>query len=174
MKRTVFLFAVTIAATVAAMAQTSFSEPTTLYILHSSGNHLEMGTDNGGWIEASTKSSPQKMVIVPDGKGYYNIQVSGKENLPKDHVYDVTGSLCENCDKFAVQRELPQIDEGDLLIIHDAGAHGRSMGFNYNGKLRAGELLLRSDGSVTQIRRRETIDDYFATLDFSGLDSFKA
>ena len=76
MKRTVFLFAVTIAATVAAMAQTSFSEPTTLYILHSSGNHLEMGTDNGGWIEASTKSSPQKMVIVPDGKGYYNIQVS--------------------------------------------------------------------------------------------------
>ena len=79
MKRTVFLFAVTIAATVAAMAQTSFSEPTTLYILHSSGNHLEMGTDNGGWIEASTKSSPQKMVIVPDGKGYYNIQVSGKE-----------------------------------------------------------------------------------------------
>ena len=100
--------------------------------------------------------------------------MSGKENLPKDHVYDVTGSLCENCDKFAVQRELPQIDEGDLLIIHDAGAHGRSMGFNYNGKLRAGELLLRSDGSVTQIRRRETIDDYFATLDFSGLDSFKA
>ena len=79
MKRTIFLFAVTIAATVAAMAQTSFSEPTTLYILHSSGNHLEMGTDNGGWIEASTKSSPQKMVIVPDGKGYYNIQVSGKE-----------------------------------------------------------------------------------------------
>ncbi len=79
MKRTIFIFAVTIAATVAAMAQTSFSEPTTLYILHSSGNHLEMGTDNGGWIEASTKSSPQKMVIVPDGKGYYNIQVSGKE-----------------------------------------------------------------------------------------------
>jgi len=105
---------------------------------------------------------------------YHEVQVSGKENLPKDHVYDVTGSLCENCDKFAVQRELPKIDEGDLLIIHDAGAHGRSMGFNYNGKLRAGELLLRTDGSVVQIRRRETIEDYFATLDFSGLDSFKA
>ncbi|MBO5606749.1 MAG: diaminopimelate decarboxylase [Treponema sp.] len=105
---------------------------------------------------------------------YHEITVSGKEDLPKDHVYDVTGSLCENCDKFAVQRELPKIDEGDLLIIHDAGAHGRAMGFNYNGKLRAGELLLRTDGSVVQIRRAETIDDYFATLDFSGLSSFKA
>ena len=105
---------------------------------------------------------------------YHEVQVSGKENLPKDHVYDVTGSLCENCDKFAVQRELPKIDDGDLLIIHDAGAHGRSMGFNYNGKLRAGELLLRTDGTVMQIRRPETIDDYFATLDFSGLDGFKA
>ncbi len=105
---------------------------------------------------------------------YHEITVSGKEDLPKDHVYDVTGSLCENCDKFAVQRELPKIDEGDLLIIHDAGAHGRAMGFNYNGKLRAGELLLRTDGSVVQIRRAETIDDYFVTLDFSGLSSFKA
>ena len=79
MKRTILFLAVIVAATVAAMAQTSFSEPTTLYLMHSSGNHLEMGTDNGGWIEASTKSSPQKMVIIPDGKGYYNIQVSGKE-----------------------------------------------------------------------------------------------
>lgn len=100
---------------------------------------------------------------------YHEVTVSGKENAPKDHVYDVVGSLCENCDKFAVQRELPKIDIGDLLIIHDAGAHGRAMGFNYNGKLRAGELLKRCDGSVVQIRRRETIDDYFATLDFTGL-----
>lgn len=105
---------------------------------------------------------------------YHEVQVSGKENLPKDHVYDVAGSLCENCDKFAVQRELPEIERGDLLIIHDAGAHGRAMGFNYNGKLRAGELLLRCDGTVQQIRRKETIEDYFATLDFSGLDGFKA
>ncbi|MBQ2572321.1 MAG: diaminopimelate decarboxylase, partial [Treponema sp.] len=105
---------------------------------------------------------------------WHGITVSGKEDAPADHVYDVTGSLCENCDKFAVQRSLPKIDKGDLLIIHDAGAHGRSMGFNYNGKLRAGELLLRSDGSVMQIRRRETVEDYFATLDFAGLDSFKA
>ncbi len=103
---------------------------------------------------------------------YHEVQVSGKENLPKDHIYDVTGSLCENCDKFAVQRELPEITEGDILIIHDAGAHGRAMGFNYNGKLRAGELLLRPDNSIVQIRRQETIEDYFATLDFSGLDSF--
>ena len=105
---------------------------------------------------------------------YHELTISGKENAPKDHVYDVTGSLCENCDKFAVQRELPKIDMGDLLIIHDAGAHGRAMGFNYNGKLRCGELLLREDGSVVQIRRRETVDDYFATLDFSGLDGFKS
>lgn len=105
---------------------------------------------------------------------YHTVTVSGKENSPKDHVYDVTGSLCENCDKFAVQRSLPEIERGDLVIIHDAGAHGRAMGFNYNGKLRCGELLLRTDGSVVQIRRKETIDDYFATLDFGGLDSFRS
>jgi diaminopimelate decarboxylase len=105
---------------------------------------------------------------------YHEVTVSGKENAPCDKVYDVCGSLCENCDKFAVQRPLPKIDVGDLLIIHDAGAHGRSMGFNYNGKLRAGELLLRSDGSIVEIRRAETIDDYFATIDFKGLDTFKA
>ena len=104
---------------------------------------------------------------------YHEVTVSGKENAPCDKVYDVCGSLCENCDKFAVQRPLPEIDVGDLLIIHDAGAHGRSMGFNYNGKLRAGELLLRSDGSIVEIRRAETIDDYFATIDFKGLDTFK-
>ena len=105
---------------------------------------------------------------------YHEVTVSGKENAPKDQVYDVVGSLCENCDKFAVQRELPKIDMGDLVIIHDAGAHGRAMGFNYNGKLRCGELLLREDGTVKEIRRRETIDDLFATLDLSGVDDFKA
>ncbi len=103
---------------------------------------------------------------------YHEVTVSGKENAPKDYVYDVAGSLCENCDKFAVQRNLPKIETGDLLIIHDAGAHGRAMGFNYNGKLRAGELLLRSDGTVKEIRRRETVEDYFATLDFEGLKNF--
>lgn len=103
---------------------------------------------------------------------YHEVTVSGKEKAPKDYIYDVAGSLCENCDKFAVQRNLPKIETGDLLIIHDAGAHGRAMGFNYNGKLRAGELLLRSDGTVKEIRRRETVEDYFATLDFEGLKNF--
>ena len=104
---------------------------------------------------------------------YHEITVSGKEHAPKDCVYDVVGSLCENCDKFAVQRKLPKIDIGDILLIHDAGAHGRSMGFNYNGKLRCGEVLLRSDGSFKEIRRRETLDDYFATLDMEGVQSFR-
>lgn len=105
---------------------------------------------------------------------YHEVSVSGKENAPKDHVYDVVGSLCENCDKFAIQRPLPEINIGDLVIIHDAGAHGRAMGFNYNGKLRAGEILMREDGSFVQIRRRETVDDLFATLDLNGLGGFKA
>ena len=103
---------------------------------------------------------------------YHEVSVLGKEDALRDHVYDVTGSLCENCDKFAVQRQLPKIDIGDIVVIHDAGAHGRAMGFNYNGKLRAGELLLRGDGSVMQIRRRETVEDYFATLDFAALEKF--
>ena len=97
---------------------------------------------------------------------YHHVTVLGKEDAPHDHVYDVVGSLCENCDKFAIQRELPKIDEGDILVIHDAGAHGHSMGFNYNGKLRSAELLLNEDHSVTLIRRAETIDDLFATLKF--------
>lgn len=101
---------------------------------------------------------------------YHHITVMGKENEPCDHIYDVTGSLCENNDKFAIDRKLPEISEGDLIVIHDAGAHGYSMGFNYNGKLRSAELLLREDGSVKQIRRAETMDDYFATIDFSGID----
>jgi diaminopimelate decarboxylase len=100
---------------------------------------------------------------------YHYLTVMGKENQPKDHVYDITGSLCENCDKFAIDRELPQIDEGDIIAIYDAGAHGHAMGFNYNGKLRSAELLLHGDGSVTQIRRAETVNDLFATLDFSNL-----
>ncbi len=104
---------------------------------------------------------------------YHEVTVSGKEDAPKDRVYDVVGSLCENCDKFAVQRPLPKIERGDLLVIHDAGAHGRAMGFNYNGKLRAGELLLREDGEVVQIRRRETVDDLFATLDLDGVKEFR-
>ena len=103
---------------------------------------------------------------------YHEVTVVGKENAPKDHVYDVTGRLCENCDKFAVQRELPEIETGDYVIIHDAGAHGRAMGCNFNGMLRAGEILLRSDGTFKQIRRRETVEDYFATLDFAGLKDF--
>lgn len=104
---------------------------------------------------------------------YHEITVSGKEDAPKDHVYDVVGSLCENCDKFAVQRSLPKIDIGDILIIHDAGAHGRAMGFNYNSKLRCGEILMRSDGSFIEIRRKETIEDLFATLDLEGVKNFK-
>lgn len=100
---------------------------------------------------------------------YHHITVLGKENKVKNHTYDVTGSLCENNDKFAIDRKLPKIDIGDIIVIHDTGAHGYSMGFNYNGKLRSGELLLKTDGKVKQIRRAETIEDYFATLDFSSL-----
>ncbi len=104
---------------------------------------------------------------------YHEISVSGKETAECTETYDIVGSLCENCDKFAVQRKMPKIDISDILIIHDAGAHGRAMGFNYNAKLRCGEVLLRADGSAKQIRRKETIEDYFATLDFSDLASFK-
>ena len=96
---------------------------------------------------------------------YHHITVLGKENAPLDHVYDVTGSLCENCDKFAVDRKLPEIEIGDYLAIHDTGAHGFAMGYNYNGRLWSAELLLREDGEVTLIRRAQTIDDYFATLE---------
>ena len=106
---------------------------------------------------------------------YHHITVLGKEDAPCDHVYDVTGSLCENNDKFAIDRELPKIDMGDYLYIHDTGAHGFSMGYNYNGKLWSSELLLKEDGSVEMIRRAETPRDYFATFDnlpvYSELDS---
>ena len=96
---------------------------------------------------------------------YHHITVLGKENAPCDMVYDVTGSLCENNDKFAIDRRLPKIDKGDILVIHDTGAHGFSMGYNYNGRLRSAEVLLREDGSFMMIRRAETPDDYFATLE---------
>jgi diaminopimelate decarboxylase len=102
---------------------------------------------------------------------YHHITVINKERLPLDQVYDVTGSLCENNDKFAIDRSLPVIEPGDIVVIHDTGAHGHSMGFNYNGKTRSAELLRRENGDVLQIRRAETVDELFATLDFSGVEN---
>lgn len=99
---------------------------------------------------------------------YHHITVLGKENAPHDKVYDVTGSLCENNDKFAVDRNLPEIGPGDVVVIHDAGAHGHAMGFNYNAKLRSAEYLLKDDGTVVMIRRAQTYDDYVETLRFPG------
>ena len=96
---------------------------------------------------------------------YHHIPVMGKEDQPCDHKYDITGSLCENNDKFAIDRMLPKIDMGDYLVIHDTGAHGYAMGYNYNGKLKSAEILLKEDGSFEMIRRAETPRDYFATLD---------
>lgn len=100
---------------------------------------------------------------------YHHITVLGKEDAPCDHKYDVTGGLCENNDKFAIDRMLPKIDDGDYLVIHDTGAHGFAMGYNYNGKLRSAEVLLREDGTTELIRRAETPEDYFATLDVTGV-----
>lgn len=100
---------------------------------------------------------------------YHHITVMGKEDAPCNHVYDIVGSLCENNDKFAVDRRLPKIEKGDFLYIHDTGAHGFSMGYNYNGRLRSAELLLKEDGTVELIRRAETPEDYFATFDFSDI-----
>ena len=97
---------------------------------------------------------------------YHHITVMGKENAPADHLYDVVGGLCENNDKFAIDRWLPRVDIGDFIVIHDTGAHGHSMGYNYNGKLRSAEILLCEDGGARLIRRAETPEDYFATLDF--------
>lgn len=101
---------------------------------------------------------------------YHHITIMGKEDMPESRVYDITGSLCENNDKFAIDRPLPEIEIGDRIVIHDAGAHGFSMGYNYNGKLRSAELLLKEDGCVTLIRRAETPEDYFATLETTGFD----
>ena len=100
---------------------------------------------------------------------YHHVTVLGKEGAPEDYVYDVVGSLCENCDKFAVDRQLPKIEDGDILFIHDTGAHGYSMGYNYNGKLKSAEVLLKEDGSFKLIRRPETIKDYLATFDGLGV-----
>ena len=100
---------------------------------------------------------------------YHHITVLGKEGAPRDRVYDVTGSLCENNDTFAVDRILPEIEIGDIVCIHDTGAHGFSMGYNYNGKLRSAEILLREDGSWELMRRAETPSDYFSTLDITGI-----
>ena len=99
---------------------------------------------------------------------YHHITVLGKENAPCDHKYDVTGGLCENNDKFAIDRMLPEINIGDYVVIHDTGAHGFSMGYNYNGKLRSAEVLLKEDGTTELIRRAETTSDYFATFDFTS------
>ena len=104
---------------------------------------------------------------------YHHISVLGKEDRPHTFLYDVTGSLCENNDKFAINRLLPELEPGDTIVIHDTGAHGHSMGFNYNGKLRSAELLLRKNGDIVQIRRAETLDDYFATLDYNALPEFE-
>ncbi len=101
---------------------------------------------------------------------YHHITVLGKEGVIRDHQYDVVGSLCENNDKFAVDRMLPAIEIGDILAIHNAGAHGHAMGFNYNGKLRSAEILMRDDGTMKLIRRAETVKDYFATLNFHGAE----
>lgn len=101
---------------------------------------------------------------------YHHITVVGKDKMPCDHTYDVTGSLCENNDKFAIDRKLPEVKKGDVVVIHDAGAHGHSMGFNYNGKLRCAEYMLKHDGSVVMIRKAQTCDDYFSTLRFDGAE----
>ena len=103
---------------------------------------------------------------------YHHITVVGKGQNPHQTMYDVTGSLCENNDKFAINRLLPEMETGDVVVIHDTGAHGHSMGFNYNGKLRSAELLLRENGEVVEIRRAETLADYFASLNFNGLEKF--
>ena len=100
---------------------------------------------------------------------YHHVSVLGKENLPKNRIYDVVGSLCENSDKFAIQRKLPEIEMGDLIIIHDTGAHGHSMGYNYNGRLRHQEIMVLEDGTVQQIRRYETLHDLFSTLTYPEL-----
>lgn len=134
-------------------------------------------TGNAGWLVSTVlhEKNTYKNYIGLDScmanlmrpalyGAYHHISVVGKENNPHDKIYDVTGSLCENNDKFAIDRNLPKIEIGDILIIHDTGAHGHAMGFNYNGKLRSAELLLKENGEIKIIRRAETLDDYFSTL----------
>lgn len=122
---------------------------------------------------AGTDASMANLMRPGMYNAYHHITVMGKDNEPKNRMYDVTGSLCENNDKFAINRSMPEIEIGDILIIHDTGAHGHAMGFNYNGKLRSAELLLRENGSILEIRRAETADDYFATLDFKEFEKFE-
>jgi diaminopimelate decarboxylase len=156
--------------------------------LHPLGIHTEWGrviTGPYGWLVTRaihTKSIYREYIgldasmadlMRPGLYGaYHHITVPGKEDAPATETYDVVGSLCENNDKFALWRQLPRITPGDFVIIHDAGAHGRAMGFNYNGKLRCGELLLRPNGELLPIRRSETVEDYFATLDRAALANF--
>lgn len=134
-------------------------------------------TGNAGWLVSTVlhEKNTYKNYIGLDScmanlmrpalyGAYHHITILGKENFPNEKIYDVTGSLCENNDKFAIDRNLPKIEIGDILIIHDTGAHGHAMGFNYNGKLRSAELLLKENGEIKMIRRAETLDDYFATL----------
>ena len=134
-------------------------------------------TGNAGWLVSTVlhEKNTYKNYIGLDScmanlmrpalyGAYHHITILGKENFPNEKIYDVTGSLCENNDKFAIDRNLPKIDIGDILIIHDTGAHGHAMGFNYNGKLRSAELLLKENGEIKMIRRAETLDDYFSTL----------
>ncbi len=134
-------------------------------------------TGNAGWLVSTVlhEKNTYKNYIGLDScmanlmrpalyGAYHHITILGKENFPHDKIYDVTGSLCENNDKFAIDRNLPKIEIGDILVIHDTGAHGHAMGFNYNGKLRSAELLLKENGEIKLIRRAETLDDYFSTL----------
>lgn len=136
-------------------------------------------TGSAGWLVSTVlhKKNTYKNYVGLDAcmsdlmrpalyNAYHHITVLGKENAPCEEIYDVTGSLCENNDKFAIDRRLPSIEIDDVLIIHDTGAHGHAMGFNYNGKLRSAELLIRENGNVEMIRRAETLNDYFATLNF--------
>lgn len=138
-------------------------------------------TGSAGWLVSTVlhKKNTYKNYVGLDScmsdlmrpalyNAYHHITILGKENAPETEIYDVTGSLCENNDKFAIDRRLPPIEVGDVVIIHDTGAHGHAMGFNYNGKLRSAELLIRENGSVEMIRRAETLQDYFATLNFPG------
>ncbi|MDD4108757.1 MAG: diaminopimelate decarboxylase [Prolixibacteraceae bacterium] len=130
--------------------------------------HLKKTFKNFAGLDASMAN-----LMRPGMYGaYHHITIPGKEGEPHKHKFDVTGSLCENNDKFAIDRMLPGLEPGDIVVIHDTGAHGHAMGFNYNGKLRSAELLLREDGTVVQIRRQETVEDYFATIDFERLKDF--
>jgi hypothetical protein len=129
-------------------------------IVENSKKTLAYAIECGGTTIRSYTSS-----LGVTGRFQLNLHVHTKENEPCDQMYDVTGSLCENNDKFAIDRMLPRIDKGDYLVIHDTGAHGFAMGYNYNGKLKSAELLLKEDGSVQLIRRAETAKDYFATFD---------